>query len=272
MKKNKTNLPIIKVPIIFHIVRSGKMPLISKALIQSQIDALNAAYNPEKLNKSNIPLFFKDLMANPRIEFFTDRVIYKESDVTEWYKIDEFIKNSKKGGSDIIDLKKYLNVYVCNTIYGSNTNNPILGYAWSPYKTRSSNDGVVVSYRAFGRHNLKNEYNQGKTLVHEIGHYLNLSHIWGPTNKKGATYCRLGDRVTDTPNAASPNFGCPTYPVVKDIICRTGNIEEKSKTNEMFMNYMDYVDDSCMHMFTFGQVARMRATFLPGGGRDRLIK
>ena len=40
----------------------------------------------------------------------------------------------------------------------------------------------------------------------------------------------------------------------------------------MFMNYMDYVDDSCMHMFTFGQVARMRATFLPGGGRDRLIK
>ncbi|WP_440880252.1 M43 family zinc metalloprotease [Tenacibaculum sp. C7A-26P2] len=271
-KSNNKDLPVIKVPIIFHIVRSGDMPKISKEIIQSQINALNDAYNPKKLDKSNIPDEFKDLMANPKIEFFTHKIINKESNIINWHKTEELIKNPKEG-SKIIEPKKYLNVYVCNTIYGTNSDNPILGYAWNPYKTRDSNDGVVVTYKAFGRHNFKNDYTQGKTLVHEIGHYLNLSHIWGPNDKKsGATYCQLGDGVDDTPNASNPNYDCPSYPLIKDIVCKISGKEEVYQTSLMFMNYMDYVNDECMHMFTFGQVERMRATFKPGGGRDRLIK
>lgn len=121
-KSNNKDLPVIKVPIIFHIVRSGNMPKISKEIIQSQIKALNDAYNPKKLDKSNIPNEFKNLMPNPKIEFFTHKIINKESSVINWYKTEEYIKNPKKGGSKIIEPKKYLNIYVCNTIYRTNNN------------------------------------------------------------------------------------------------------------------------------------------------------
>ena len=87
---------------------------------------------------------------------------------------------------------------------------------------------------------------QGRTATHEIGHYLNLRHIWGDTPD-----CSGSDMVPDTPNCAGPNFGKPAFPV---ITCGNG------PNGDMFCNYMDYTDDAAMFMLTMQQVLRMRAT------------
>jgi hypothetical protein len=131
-----------------------------------------------------------------------------------------------------------LNVWVCPLGGG------LLGYAQFPGGPALT-DGVVVNYRAFGAGGTAEApFDLGRTLTHEVGHYLNLRHIWGDTPD-----CSGSDSVDDTPNCAGPNFGTPTFPVVT---CNNG------PNGDMFMNYMDYVDDAAMVMFTTQQVVRMR--------------
>jgi hypothetical protein len=87
---------------------------------------------------------------------------------------------------------------------------------------------------------------RGRTAVHEVGHWLNLYHIWGDD---GAG-CEGTDNVDDTPNQAGPNVSRPVFP---HITCDNG------PDGDMFVNYMDYSDDAAMLMFTEGQVTRMQA-------------
>ena len=108
-------------------------------------------------------------------------------------------------------------------------------------------DGVVILYTGFGTTGTAAPpFDRGRTATHEIGHWLNLFHIWGDDG----TGCNGTDEVGDTPNAAGPNFGCPAFP---HVTCSNG------PDGDMFMNYMDYTDDTCMFMFTAGQVTRMQA-------------
>src|SRR6185436_2119053 len=89
-------------------------------------------------------------------------------------------------------------------------------------------------------------YNWGRTSTHEVGHWLNLRHIWG--DDQGA--CTGTDFVADTPNQADEHYGCPVFPSVS---C------SNTPNGDMYMNYMDYTDDNCMNMFTTGQSTRMDA-------------
>src|SRR5690606_29230296 len=107
-----------------------------------------------------------------------------------------------------------------------------------PGMTSKEKDGVVVHPSWIGW----KDKSQGKTLLHEIGHYLGLYHLWGTSQS-----CMSDDFVEDTPLQAINYTGCPDYPQVS---CESVN---------MHMNYMDYVDDSCMHLFTQGQISRMLA-------------
>jgi hypothetical protein len=79
-------------------------------------------------------------------------------------------------------------------------------------------------------------------------------HIWGNGGR-----CGNDDGVTDTPDSLTSYSGCPSYP------------QYSCKTSNMYMNYMDYVDDNCMFMFTLGQKLRTRALFEPGGYRDEFV-
>ncbi len=107
----------------------------------------------------------------------------------------------------------------------------------------------MIRNTAFGtKGNARAPFDRGRTATHEIGHWLNLRHIWGDRNDCGGT-----DYVADTPNAQLPNYGKPTFPHVS---CANG------PNGDMFVNYMDYTDDACMFMFTPGQAVRMNATFL----------
>jgi len=124
----------------------------------------------------------------------------------------------------------------------------LLGYAAFPGSDDPSKDGVVIDYQYFGTMGTaRAPFNKGRTTSHEIGHWLNLLHIWGDDGME----CFGSDNVDDTPNQSGSNSERPTFP---NISC--GN----APNGDLFMNYMDYVDDQAMVMFTNGQVARMEAT------------
>ena len=101
-------------------------------------------------------------------------------------------------------------------------------------------------------------YSKGRTAVHEIGHWLNLKHLWG-ANECGS------DEVADTPPQRTYNQGCPSFPKINKS-CGDGDL-----VGEMFMNFMDFTDDACMLMFTSGQVSRMRNLFETGGVRESIM-
>jgi hypothetical protein len=127
-----------------------------------------------------------------------------------------------------------------------NLSDDLLGYAQFPGGPVRT-DGVVILYSAFGTLGAAaSPFNLGRTATHEVGHWLNLRHIWADTLGCGGT-----DHVQDTPNAKGPNYGKPKFP---HITCNNG------PSGDMFINYMDYVDDDSMFMFTLGQVTRMNAT------------
>jgi len=150
------------------------------------------------------------------------------------------VKSSSTGGADPWPSDRYLNLWVC-TLGGG-----LLGYAQFPGGP-SATDGVVILNTGCGTKGTATDpFNHGRTATHEIGHWLNLIHIWGDTQ-----HCEGTDLVDDTPNAQQPNFGKPVFP---HISCNNG------PNGDMFMNYMDYTDDDSMFMFTSGQVTRMTAT------------
>jgi hypothetical protein len=157
------------------------------------------------------------------------------------------MKSSKKGGIDPTDPTRKLNIWVCNIGGG------ILGYAQFPGGAAAT-DGVVVDSKYVGvtsNTGTSYPYNLGRTATHEVGHWLNLRHIWGDAT------CG-SDLVADTPTHNTANYGVPTYPHYST--CTGAPVE-------MTMNYMDYTDDRGMYMFTAGQKSRIDAIFISGGAR-----
>ena len=177
------------------------------------------------------------LVADSQIQFQLYRVRRTQTTRTS-FSHDDGVKRASGGGIAPYNSGKYMNVWVCAFSGG------LLGYAQFPGGPKST-DGVVINYRAFGTMGTAQKpFNKGRTATHEVGHYLNLRHIWGDTED-----CSGSDLVADTPNCAGPNYGKPKFPKVS---CSNG------PSGDMFMNYMDYVDDVAMYMFTTQQVLRMR--------------
>ncbi|MCX2743735.1 zinc metalloprotease [Mangrovivirga sp. M17] len=235
----------INIPVYVHVIYSNSQENISDAQIQSQIDILNADFNLTNNDASLTPAEFTDVLADADINFTLAGVTRKASSRTEWGTRDE-MKFASNGGVDVVTPESALNIWVCNIGGG------ILGYAQFPGGDPST-DGVVVGPQFFGDTGyLSAPFDKGRTTTHEVGHYLNLRHIWGDGR------CKQDDFVADTPSSDGPNYGCPSYPTVN---CRS---------NDMTMNYMDYVNDECMYMFSEGQKARMRALFAAGGARESI--
>ena len=251
----------VTIPVVVHVLYSSTSENISDAQIQSQIDVLNEDYHKLNSDYTKTPSAFAGQVADVGIQFVlakrtpagvaTTGIERKSSTTTSWGTADK-IKSTSTGGLNAWDATKYLNLWV-GTIGGG-----ILGYAQFPGGAAAT-DGVVISPVYFGRTGtVTAPYNLGRTASHEVGHWLNLNHIWGDDN--GA--CTGTDNVSDTPNQASENYGKPTFPHVS---CSNG------PNGDMFMNYMDYVDDAAMFMFSTGQSSRMNALFASGGARVGLL-
>ncbi|MBL7787187.1 MAG: fibronectin type III domain-containing protein [Chitinophagales bacterium] len=254
---------VITIPVVFHVIHNGdavgSSENISSNYIQAQIAQLNLDYRKLNSDAANIPSVFASVAADVEVEFCLaqrdpsgnattgiNRYNYGQASPTTSY-IDNTIKPAT-----IWDRSKYLNIWVTNIGGG------ILGYATFPGGT-ASKDGVVVAYYTVGSNSLINpaqggSFGRGRTATHEVGHWLNLRHIWGDAN------CG-SDLVSDTPTHNTSNYGCPSQPHYSTC---------SGQPREMTMNYMDYTDDACMYMFSSGQKTRMRAVLTTGGARASL--
>jgi hypothetical protein len=247
---------IIKVPVIIHVLYHTPDQNISKSTIDLLIGALNRDYNKKNSDTINIPLAYKSLAAEMSFEFNlatvdsrgvgTNGIVRKYTPIQYWMSDDKMKFNSSYG-DDAWDSKSYLNIWICNM-------KDFLGYSTFPGMDPMK-DGVVLSFEALNARGTSPTKNDLRTVVHEVGHWLNLYHIWGED------YCG-DDKVDDTPKQSGFTPGCPTG---TRITCNNG------PNGDMYMNYMDFTDDVCMHMFTIGQRRRARIIFEEGGPRNSIL-
>ena len=244
---------IITIPVVIHVLYRNSTENISVAQIQSQLDVLNEDFrrtNPDADNTWS-------QAADTQIEFClstvdpngntTTGITRKQVTRQDWGTSDD-MKRTSTGGVNPWDTTEYLNMWIVPQMLSQG--GTILGYAQFPGGSTAT-DGVVMAYNYFGRvGNVSAPFDGGRTTTHEVGHYLNLRHIWGDSN------CG-NDFVSDTPTHQTSNGGCPTGQV-------------SCSSTDMVQNYMDYTNDSCMNLFTQGQKSRMRAVLDAGGVRRAL--
>lgn len=245
------------IPVVVHIVLQDPSQ-VSDQQVASQIAVLNQDYNAANGDTSRIPDAWKGLLGNMHLQFClaarnpdgdpTDGIIRVSTSV-QAFSVDNAcssVKFDSSGGSNAWDPASYLNIWVCN-LSGNN-----LGVSTPPGIYPDNQNGVVIQYTAFGTvGNLEPAFNLGRSCTHEIGHYFNLLHPWGLQTGS----CSPGDYVADTPPESEPAYGCPAFPDLSDFC-------SPDSPGIMFDNFMGYANDSCMSLFTAGQVARMQQALM----------
>ena len=251
-RKSKTSLrSVITIPIVVHVVYRTPTENISDAQIQTQIDVLNADFR--RLNADANDIWPQ--AADSEIEFCLASFdpngnvtsgITRTSTNVNGFGTNDAVKFSSSGGKDAWPSGDYLNFWVCNIGGG------ILGYAQFPGGS-SATDGVVNGYQYTGTiGSATTPFDLGRTATHEVGHWLNLRHVWGDGG------CNVDDLVSDTPASDAANYGCAIG-------------HSSCNSTDMVQNYMDYSDDACMNIFTAGQKSRMHALFSTGGARSSIL-
>ena len=242
----------LTIPVVFHIVYNTTAQNISDQRILDQLNVLNKDFARLNSDANKTPSAFLSVASGTTVQFClaqrdpngnpTNGIIRKYTTVTA-FSTNDNVKYSSSGGDDAWPRGSYLNIWVCNM------SNGILGYAQFPGTGLAATDGVVLLFSSVGGPTYPGTisyYNIGRTATHEVGHWLNLYHIWGDDNSA----CTGTDNVTDTPNQGAENYGCPVFPKLS---CSNG------PNGDMFMNFMDYTDDACMNMFTTGQSTRIQS-------------
>ncbi|MCY7360557.1 MAG: zinc metalloprotease, partial [Ignavibacteria bacterium] len=173
---------VITIPVVVHVVYKTAAQNISTAQIQSQINILNADFRKLNADVSGVPSVFQSSVADCQINFclatkdpngaVTTGIVRKSTTKTS-FSTNDYVKYTSRGGNNIWDRNKYLNIWVCNLSGG------VLGYAQFPGGAAAT-DGVVIGYNYFGNTGAAvYPFDKGRTATHEIGHWFNLRHIWG---------------------------------------------------------------------------------------------
>ena len=226
---------VLYLPVVIHVVLTDTT-LIPNSQILSQIQVLNKDFNKLNTELANTSVYLAGYsfnnVANCQIQFYVANIVRVQTTVIE-FPMSDAMKSSATGGSDPVDPATKLNLWVCNTPNGA---------SWGQFPGGSLlTDGVVIDYAFFGTNN---PYFIGRIGTHEVGHWLNLRHIWGDSQ------CG-NDQVNDTPKHFGPSSGCPAAGIKSTC---------SGKPLLMWMNYMDYSWGTCRYMFTDGQKKRMDAT------------
>jgi hypothetical protein len=238
----------IVIPLVFHVFnRTDAIKKIGESEVYYQIDKLNEAFSGENYDLSRVPQEFLPFIGKSNIRFCLGYqikdgkkergIIFKTTDIenfgdelTELSNQRKKVKHDSYGGSDQWDSNIYINVWVSELSIFDGKTDP-LGL---PVEFKNE-EGIVIDPETI------DISKKGKVLVHEMGHYFSLLHIWGNKNDE----CAEDDGVSDTPMQSGPYYGCPHWPQYS---CNTSN---------MYVNYMDYTDEYCSLMFTKEQVLRM---------------
>ncbi len=249
-----TIYPVITIPTVVHVVYNNATQNISNSQIQSQIDVLNEDFRRLNNDITSAPSRFRGFSKDTRIEFClasmdpngdpTNGITRTSTNVTSFSSSgNNEMKFTSMGGKDAWPRNDYLNIWVVNL------SGTTLGYAQFPGTGSAATDGVVIDYEYFGTTGTASPpFDLGRTATHEVGHWLNLYHIWGDDG----TACNGSDDIEDTPNQGGSSSGCPTSAPVS---CSNAGLG-----GDMYVNYMDYSDDECLNMFTYWQYREMEAT------------
>lgn len=288
--KSTAPTTIYRIPVVFHIVYNTAAENVADSLVYSQLKVLNNDFRKLNADTVNHRAIFKDRAADVGFEFYlatldpdgniTNGITRTETDVTDFSgggffpdpnAIDD-VKSNTSGGKDAWDADNYLNIWICNT------GGSILGFAYPPetapnwpagqVPANKGKWGVVISHIVFGYNNplATGGYDiadQGRTAVHEVGHYFGLRHIWGDAGSAffpGAD-CDItkDDGIDDTPHMGenSQTSGCD----FNKNSCTNGETPDEPDMPE---NYMDYSTETCQNMFTEGQADIMRSMAVTG--------
>jgi pregnancy-associated plasma protein-A/type IX secretion system substrate protein len=258
-----TETVIYQIPVVVHIIHNGEAIgtglNISDEQIAAQIEALNLDFRHLNADSVNTLALFQPLMADVGFEFVlakrdplglpTTGIERVNGNSSIWsFGQNAILKSLSYWSSD-----DYFNIWVAPL----GTNN--LGWAEFPTSTiidgvnevavnNSLTDGIVINTLTFGsaeiypQGNYLATFNLGRTTTHEVGHFFGLRHIWGDGN------CSVDDFVADTPNTNDPYLYCPPA---------GSSTNSCAAEVSMYMNYMEYVDDRCMNLFSLGQKDRM---------------
>lgn len=256
---------ILKIPLVFHVIHSGEAigtgTNIAETHIYEQVRILNEDFR-RKANTNGFNTHPNG--ADTRIEFVlaqfdtnqnpTNGIVRINGNKSNWTRDDM----NQLSALSYWNSEHYLNIWVCNL-------ETFLGYV--PYfpkadlgglenrEADAKTDGIVMNYRYVGQQPNTSPFNSGRTLTHEMGHFLGLFHVWGDGN------CDSDDFCEDTPLSGSPNFGCPAH----------ANTCPQSEGNDPIENYLNYTHDTCMNTFTQCQANRMRTVLRFSPRRATLV-
>ncbi len=249
----------LTLPVVVHIVWHTAEENLSEAQVRSQIEVLNEDFRRLNVEVPEVHPLFDDLAADTEIEFCLTAITRTPTPVdgitNAFQGGRRRVCHTDLGGRDAIDPDHYINIWVAGRSDG------VLGSATFPEEGQDHplEDGLFIRPDVFGKMgSVSAPYDRGRTCTHEMGHYLNLQHLWGAGNDNFE--CEKDDGIADTPRQAS-NYRntCPSAPL------------PSCGSPDMFMNFMNYTDDACMALFTPGQklamhaaIATYRSTLLQG--------
>ncbi|MDQ3191807.1 MAG: M43 family zinc metalloprotease [Bacteroidota bacterium] len=252
-EKSGRSTNVYTIPVVFHVLHEYGAENVSDLQIQQQVERLNLDFRKKNSDTTDVVAEFKNLVGDSRIEF---KLASKDFQGNCTNGIDRIYTHETRNGDDMSKFnpwprEKYLNIWIAAIL-----NRPgVAGYAYKPTGALGSYmyfvDGIMMQKDYVGL--------SQRTLTHEVGHYLGLSHTWGGTNEPGCDgtvatapcfgvdNCEDDDGIEDTPNTR----GFTQCTLNNSKICDTAVVEN-------IQNYMEYA--FCSRMFTIGQGEFMEAT------------
>jgi hypothetical protein len=241
------------IPVVFHVIHKNGLENISQTQINDAIRILNEDFRKKAGTNggtSTDPLA-TDFSYEFRLAQFNPNG-QPSNGVNRIYNLATDNAGNSQKALSYWDARKYLNVWVVSNIANDDPSSMILGYAQFPFQLNSqtSTDGIMCRADQYGIIEMANVSQAGRTVTHEVGHWVGLYHPFqGGCAGGTANTCQTqGDQVCDTPPVASATNGCPSS--------RNSCTNETTDKNDLVRNYMDYANGNCMDMFTAGQKAR----------------
>jgi hypothetical protein len=271
LKFKKQKDTIYTIQVVFHVLYNNSTENLNKNYILSQLEELNECFRRKNADTTETRDIFIPVAADAGIEFElakldpegnpTTGIIRKPTVLPTFgqFPINLSITDRVKEttyGSPVWDPDRYLNIWICDlSVSGFDA---LLGYAYPPTNAENwdansfatkNKQGVVVHYKVVGKDNPLLLATGSKTLVHEVGHYLGLRHIWGDGSRFQG--CNVDDFMDDTPNSRAASNGCN--------LGQNTCLNNPGDLPDMIENYMDYSEGECQNMFTEQQVGQMRS-------------
>ena len=281
LHKNTEFNGVHKIPVVFHVIHDGEFEgfgsNVSTSKLNSQLSQLNNDFRANEMGSGDCNASLgvdseitfcpalTDENGNYSSHAYINRIYRAHRAWPDPPYARPFIDGTIKPDTQW-DPDRYLNIWVLDLINASG--NASLGYTYFPEMSdldgitnpgSEEEDGVVVRYTTIGSCSNPNSifdvYGKGRTLTHEVGHWLGLHHIWGDDSSCGNANasddcaCDNDDFVTDTPNQGKATSGCPTG-------------QATCMSSDQVSNYMDYTNDHCMRQFTQGQKDRMKTVLM----------